>query len=516
MRFANFFEDLIEKLRIKKIERYNLRQIKRAEIESKKLQNSSSKSKSRFSSFSKPFFGRSNYKSANYALPTATQNAVFRYRAFYNRFFNPISWFSQKSTSGGYKSVWHALKSHIRYIADPKRKDLELAEGLELDKWKAITESEISRRWDARIAGKFFLTLPNELTAEQALQLVKSFVENEIQSANIGIAIHRNKGILEGKDNLHAHVVFSARRKDGKKVRLNRKDLSELQRKWDEYLTRAGFEVKTAPWRRQVKAKDFWQDGKINEDVVRYVKTQRSVWALLTKAVNEEKVFRESQSFERKQNQERERENQERERRAMKIRQEEREREKERERERKEQERKEQERKEEERRQKREQERKEQERRLEQEKEKERKQRADQERERRRDQERERREQEIREVRERIKKREEERRLEQVKERRDPKRKEKQERREQEKERERKPTTYQGRENQGRERREEQGREKRENQERERREGKPNKKEEQRKELFKKILEEKLKKLQEQQARQRKIDLSKKHRIRLE
>ena len=64
MRLFSFFEDLIERLRIKKIERYNLRQIKRAEAELKKLQNSSTKS--RFSSFSKssPVRSSSKYKRA--------------------------------------------------------------------------------------------------------------------------------------------------------------------------------------------------------------------------------------------------------------------------------------------------------------------------------------------------------------------------------------------------------------------------------------------------------------------
>jgi len=507
MRFANFFEDLIERLRIKKIERYNLKQIERAKRETEKLLNSSKSNLSRYSLNSpnsrygpKSSKSSKSSKSANYALTSSTQNATSRYKVFYNRFFGNVAWFSQRSTSRGYKNVWHALKSHIYYIANEKRKDLELAEGLELDKWKAITDSEVAKRWDARIAGKFFLTLPNELTAEQALQLVKSFVENEIQSANIGIAIHRNKGILEGKDNLHAHVVFSARRKDGKKVRLNRKDLSELQRKWDEYLTRAGFQVKTAPWRRQVKAKDFWQNGKINEDVVRYVKTQRHVWALLTKAVDAEKVFRENQAFECRQNQERERERQnqerERERQAMKIRQEEREQK------RKEQERKEQERKEQERRE-------EQNRELRMREEQERRQKREQER--REDQERERREQEIREEERRkkdqemIKKREEERR--------------EQERRleqEKERERERKPTTYQGRER--KERRKEEPKRKERKEGKEERERKLETFKEQRKEQLRKLFEEKLRKLQqqEQQAKQQRIDSKKTRRFRLE
>lgn len=164
-------------------------------------------------------------------------------RPFRNRHFGDIRWFSERSTSDGYRDVKHALYAHIRYIAR-EREDLVHKEGLDWETWKQLSEQELGKRWDSRIAGKFCLALPNELSKEEAVKLIRGFVEQELKPFYYGFALHCSESSIEdGKRNFHAHIVFSARADDGRKLRLSRNHLRALQRKWDEHLHRYGFYI---------------------------------------------------------------------------------------------------------------------------------------------------------------------------------------------------------------------------------------------------------------------------------
>ena len=153
------------------------------------------------------------------------------------RFFGDLTWFSQKSTKESYGSVVNALKSHIRYISNSKREDLLYTENLEFEKWKKLAEQETKKRWDSRVAGKFVIALPNSFDTETAVKFVKEFVEKEFNVKTYGFAIHRSTGV-SGRENLHAHIVLYPVDKNNRKLRIDKKRLSEIQRAYDEYIKR--------------------------------------------------------------------------------------------------------------------------------------------------------------------------------------------------------------------------------------------------------------------------------------
>ena len=208
------------------------------------------------------------------------------------RYFGDITWFSQRKTPASYGSVGRALSMHILYIANEKREDLLYTEGLDQKKWKEIVQSETSRRWDSRVAGKVTFALPNELGIEEAKAFIREFIENEIGAQDYGFALHRPKGVVSGKDNFHAHVVFSARGRDGKKLRINRRKLSELQKKWDQYLERyTGLKPFKVTPRIAKKIRPYHvrpESGLYDERAVEYLRVRREFIALYFEALKEE------------------------------------------------------------------------------------------------------------------------------------------------------------------------------------------------------------------------------------
>ena len=115
---------------------------------------------------------------------------------------------------------------HAQYVCregryEGKKSDLEYIEHLNMpswaakgtDFWKAADDFE---RADGSVYREMELALPNELTKEQRVGLVKEFV-----GAHIGrdyactIAIHCPKAALKNTDQPHAHIMFSERKLDG-------------------------------------------------------------------------------------------------------------------------------------------------------------------------------------------------------------------------------------------------------------------------------------------------------------
>jgi len=227
-----------------------------------------------------------------------TPDVLNKRKVFCNHFMSAFKWFSGRNKASSYRSVYDALKAHLRYISG-KREDLVAVWNADFEKWKELTEKELSKRWDARIACKFFVTLPNAMTDREALDLVKDFLEKEIRSQYFTITVHRNFGCIEGKENLHAHVIFYARNVNGKKISFSKSELYNLRRTWENYLENKGFTIKTAPWRGRIRV-NLYQNSKLNELEVKYIKTQRQVWAWMTKAIDIEKSFREEKERKRR------------------------------------------------------------------------------------------------------------------------------------------------------------------------------------------------------------------------
>ena len=287
------FEEIEAEKKAKKILKYNEALLKRKELEDKKLLKTQKTFPSKVSSpVSSSFILESikNYKSSIDRL-LSQPGQGFSKKVFCNHYVSPFKWFSGRNKANSYKSVYDALKAHLKYICNEKRDDLVLVYNDDLEKWKEIAEFELSKRWDSRIACKFFMTLPNSLSNEEALDLVKAFVENEIKPEFFTIAIHRGLGCIENKENLHAHVVFSSRDINKKKIYFNKNQLYNLRRKWEEYLKNKDFTIKTATWRGQKKVLNLYENGKLNEKAIKYIKTKRQIWALVQEAIDAERIF---------------------------------------------------------------------------------------------------------------------------------------------------------------------------------------------------------------------------------
>jgi len=176
-----------------------------------------------------------------------------------------ITWFSERACKGkSYKSVKQAMNAHYRYIANSKREDLEMVEGLSWKEWKQLIDFEVSKRWDSRIAGKFFIALPNDLNNDQCIQMLKQLIEGFFNVDKYTIAIHSNKGKIMGENNKHAHILMYARNKDGKKLRVNRSMLAKMHKFWDKILENHGYRVEK---RRNSKRYSWVKIKKDLEDV---------------------------------------------------------------------------------------------------------------------------------------------------------------------------------------------------------------------------------------------------------
>ena len=80
--------------------------------------------------------------------------------------------------------------------------------------WEAADKFE---RSNGRAYTEIEIALPNELTQEQQIELVKEFIEQQLGKENAySLAIHRKRATLNPDiDNTHAHIMFSERKNDG-------------------------------------------------------------------------------------------------------------------------------------------------------------------------------------------------------------------------------------------------------------------------------------------------------------
>ncbi len=161
-------------------------------------------------------------------------------------YISDFTYFSGRKVSSKYGNVIDALKSHIKYIS--RKTEGVFTYNLNLKTWIEKAKKEIRKRWDSRVALKFVMALPLEVNPENLDVIVpnlQQFISERlnVDKENISIAIHLHKGI-SGNYNPHAHILVFPRDKNGKKLRLNSKDLSEFHREWQKVLKETGYRIK--------------------------------------------------------------------------------------------------------------------------------------------------------------------------------------------------------------------------------------------------------------------------------
>ena len=161
-------------------------------------------------------------------------------------YISDFTYFSGKKVSGKYGNVVNAIREHIMYIG--RKAEGVFTFNLDINEWIEKAKSEIRKRWDSRVALKFVMALPlevNEENVESVADAVQEFIAEKlnVEKKNISIAVHLHKGI-SGNYNPHAHILVYPRNREGKKLRLNRKDLSEFHREWQKVLRELGYRIK--------------------------------------------------------------------------------------------------------------------------------------------------------------------------------------------------------------------------------------------------------------------------------
>ena len=117
------------------------------------------------------------------------------------------------SREGKYEHLLHSEKAekleHVESINMP-----EWAQARPLEFWEQADQRE---RKNGAVYREFELALPNELTPDQAVALVRDFVRNEIGEKHACTwAIHNGKSAIDGTvNNRNAHIMFSERLRDG-------------------------------------------------------------------------------------------------------------------------------------------------------------------------------------------------------------------------------------------------------------------------------------------------------------
>jgi hypothetical protein len=146
-----------------------------------------------------------------------------------------FGWFSERKTKGKYGSVLQALRSHIKYIESKAVASFNSAENI-----FAKAKEELKKRWDSRIALKFFIAVPKNWQPEEALANVVAFVSKELNLPFDHIAAYYHAS----DSNPHVHLLIYPRDRQGKKLRIGRRELKEFHRAWDELLQDLGYELK--------------------------------------------------------------------------------------------------------------------------------------------------------------------------------------------------------------------------------------------------------------------------------
>jgi len=164
-------------------------------------------------------------------------------------YISDFTYFSERKTKGKFDNVLQALRAHIKYIT--RKAEGIITDNLDLKDWLDKAKREIAKRWDSRVALKFTMALPqdvNEQNAERYIELVKNFISTRlnVDPNEIGIALHLHTG-YSGEYNPHIHALVFPKTRNNRKLRLNRKELSEFHREWQNLLEALGYRIKKDP-----------------------------------------------------------------------------------------------------------------------------------------------------------------------------------------------------------------------------------------------------------------------------
>jgi len=158
-----------------------------------------------------------------------------------NGFVGNVKWFSSGNTAPSYQgNVFRSVKAHMDYLLNH---DVVDASFQKEDRKRIIDElKQYQTRYDARIAGKFFMSLPNNFDLKQLPEFINQVLPSHCKFEYV---VHRSIN-ADGQENLHVHVILHpVNQETGKKLRWGKKELSQLHKNYKQALQDRGYNLVT-------------------------------------------------------------------------------------------------------------------------------------------------------------------------------------------------------------------------------------------------------------------------------
>lgn len=158
---------------------------------------------------------------------------------FLNGFVSDVKMFSGRSSAPSYGNVLNAVRAHLNYLVNH---DVVDASFEKKDIKNIVADlKQYQTRWDARVGGKFFMSLPNDFPLEHIRDFIQSVLPEPISFEYV---VHKSE--RDGKENLHVHVFFHPINKETKKkLQWKRGVLSRLHKNYKDTLEKYGYELVT-------------------------------------------------------------------------------------------------------------------------------------------------------------------------------------------------------------------------------------------------------------------------------
>jgi len=195
---------------------------------------------------------------------------------FMNGFVGNVKWFSSGNTAPSYQgNVFRSVKAHMDYLLNH---DVVDASFQKEDRKRIIDElKQYQTRYDARVAGKFFMSLPNDFDLKQIPQFIAEVLPDP---AKFEYVVHRSKN-KDGQENLHVHIILHpVNQETGKKLRWGKKELSQLHKNYRDTLKQYGYDLVTHADKGEEPSVHVGQRYHYDSVAQEYIETSRQLGKL--------------------------------------------------------------------------------------------------------------------------------------------------------------------------------------------------------------------------------------------
>ena len=187
-----------------------------------------------------------------------------------------MKWFSAGNTAPSYQgNVFRSVKAHMDYLLNH---DVEVSSFEKQDEKQILDElKQYQTRYDARVAGKFFMSLPNSFDLKQIQQFITKVLPEPVSFEYV---VHSSVN-KDGQENLHVHVILHpVNQETGKKLRWGKKELSQLHKNYRQALAEHGYTLITHVDKGEEKSIHVGQRAHYQPEAQEYLVVNRELGEL--------------------------------------------------------------------------------------------------------------------------------------------------------------------------------------------------------------------------------------------